>query len=306
MIRAMKRFPVRTTSTFFIPSLINSTTSTHQAPSFKVYTLTNKLSYGQLSYVRVIMSQNNSRNLATPRSFDSWLSAFPSRPGNYYTQHRESSSSAQMEIWTPYDGISSTPQTDLPVQGNRQHRDPGRFDRPWRNTGGFDSNQMHNGRQSHHRQRERPRSAARSPPAKRSKVPKSGFQRQGSGFQRQDSDFQRQDWQEWSERENDVQATEKPSLYGSSELFNADYLSEHYPPIDREIYKSAPITLWENPKIFLSETAGVHMSSSFIVARVGNYRCNLVLNLNTDRRRKMDAIGDGMSKVSHAACRAVL
>jgi len=238
------------------------------------------------------MSQYNSRNLATSRNFDSWLAQFPARPGSYYTQHREASSNAQMEAWTPYDGIPSTPQTNLPLQGNRQQRDPGRFDRPWRNTGGLESNQMHHSRQPQHQQRERPRSAAPSPPPKRSKVP-------GSGFQRQDR-------QGWSGRGTDVQqAKGKSSLYGSSEFFDADYICEHYQPIDREMYKSAPNSLWEDPRAFLWDSKGINARSSFIVARGGKYRCNLVLSF-PDGRQKMDAIGDGMDKVNHAVCRVVL
>lgn len=238
------------------------------------------------------MSQNYSRNLATSRNFDSWLSTFPARPGSYYTQHREASSNAQMEAWTPYDGIPSAPQTNLPLQGNRQHRDPGRFDRPWRNAGAFDSNSMHHSRQSHYQQRERPRSAAPSPPPKRSKVP-------GSGFHREDR-------QAWSGHGTDVQQAQGASSpYVSSEFFDADYIYEHYSPIDREMYQSASNTLWENPKAFLWDSPVINAKSSFIVARGGKYRCNLVLSFSGGRQ-KMDVIGDGMNKVSHAAYRVLL
>ncbi|RPB20759.1 P-loop containing nucleoside triphosphate hydrolase protein [Terfezia boudieri ATCC MYA-4762] len=209
---------------------------------------------------------------------------------------------------------------------------------------------MHYSRQPQHQQRERPRSAAPSPPPKRSKVPGSGFQRrdwqgrsgfqiqdrqvdsgfqsqdrQGeSGFQRQDrqgeSGFQRQDRQGESgfqrrDRQGesgfqrrdrsrqgrsgrgiDVQlAKGKSSSYSSSELFDAEYISEHYPPIDREMYKSAPNSLWEDPRSFLWDSKGINARSSFIVARVGYYRCNLVLSF-PNGRKKVDAIGDGMDK----------
>lgn len=116
------------------------------------------------------MSQYHSRNLATPQ-FDSWMiSSFPARPGSYYTQRREASSNAQ-EAWTPYDdGVPAAPPTDLPLHGSRQ-RDSSHFNRPWRNDNTFESGKVEPTQSHRQQQRERPRSAAPSPPPKRSKVP---------------------------------------------------------------------------------------------------------------------------------------
>lgn len=129
------------------------------------------------------MSQYHSRNLATPQ-FDSWMISFPARPGSYYTQHREASSNAQ-EAWTPYDdGVPAAPPTDLPLHGSRQ-RDPSQFTKSWRNDSTFEPGQVEPIQSPRQQQRERPRSAAPSPPAKRSKVP--GTRSSMRGLRKRDS-----------------------------------------------------------------------------------------------------------------------
>lgn len=248
------------------------------------------------------MSQQNPRNLAISRNFDAWVSAFPARPGSYYTQHREASHSAQQEAWTPYDGVPSGPQPNLQLQGHRQ-RDSGRLDKPWRNTSLYESDELspirqpRQSRQPRHQSRERPRSAASSPPFKRSKLPESTREDWADQPDRIERSG-RQDRQDRQKRGRDQDKREKALIYGTSDYISAEYLSENFPPIDRELYKAAHKNLWENPKAFLWDSKGIHAKSSFISQRGGKYRCNVVLGFQNSRE-KLDATGDGVDKVSY-------
>lgn len=262
------------------------------------------------------MSQQNPRTLATSAKFDSWIGSFPARPGSYYTQHRDASSNAQ-EAWTPYDGV---PAAHIPAHGHRQ-RDPARIEKPWRNANSFGPDNMQPLRPSHHnnRDREHPRSAASSPPPKRSKVPtKHGEPRfEKSSF----ADSRRSD----SRYADSVQGQSRPSrrdrvraprsdrrgdwrdpggntfigvpAFKAGEWYDAEYLAETYPEIRPGDYPGAHKSLWHNQKSFLAESKSVNTRSSFITERGSKFRCNIVLTFSDGRIPKLDAIGDGASKV---------
>ena len=234
------------------------------------------------------MNQQNTRSLATPAKFDSWLQQFPAgRPGTYYTQqqHREASSHAHAEAWTPYDGVPS--HNDAPPSGGR-FRD-NRTEKPWRSGGDADRHYQASDRRafpSHNNrdQREHTRSGAHSPVSKRSRVPGPDRQRNNRASKRE---------QQFGGRPSHTHSNGANSV-----RHDAAWLAENFPNgISPEIYKGAPSTLFDNPKVFLWDSKGINARSAFIAERGGNYRCNVFLSFPDQSVPKLDAIGDGITKV---------
>ncbi|KAF8466450.1 P-loop containing nucleoside triphosphate hydrolase protein [Kalaharituber pfeilii] len=236
------------------------------------------------------MSQQYPRNLANPSKFDPWMSAFPTRPGSYYVQHRNASSHAQQEAWTPWDGVG-TSQSSIPTHSSSRQRDPSRIDRPWRNAA-LDANQFQPIRQSSHfQQRERSRSAASSPPPKRSRVP----------TPRQRPDLRdRNDRRDRGDRgrggRGNTAARSSATAFASSEYIDAEYLQSKYPEIPEEEFPNAHKDLWANPKAFLWNTRGLNPRASFLVERGDRCRCNVILQIPHSEVSRIDALGDGLSK----------
>ncbi|KAI5794395.1 P-loop containing nucleoside triphosphate hydrolase protein [Peziza echinospora] len=239
-----------------------------------------------LSYVRVIMNQQNTRSLATPAKFDSWLQQFPAgRPGTYYTQqHREASSHAHAEAWTPYDGVPS--HNDAPPSGGR-FRD-NRTDKPWRSGGDADRHHQVSDRRvfpSHNNrdQRDIRGGDAHSPVSKRSRVPGPERQRNNRASRR--------------EQQFPGRPSHSHSQGVNSVRHDAAWLAENFPNgISPETYKGAPSTLFENPKVFLWDSKGINARSAFIAERGGSFRCNVFLSFPDQSVPKLDAIGDGITK----------
>lgn len=257
------------------------------------------------------MSQSTARNLANPAHSEPFVANLPSvggRPGTYYQQQRQASSQAQaQESWTPYDGVPEGPRAERGMHQNRMFNNNSNnrsrnFGGNWRS--GATSDARSNTVQPlsappmvpPHSHGDRYRVS--SPPPKRSRMPSDmGGSRQGNRRQepRQDTRMSRPPKQ--PKGQQSFPGRNRAHAPFSGEIYDAEALRAKYGELKPEDYPGAPEKLFSNPKAFLWDSKGINGRSTFLTARQGMFRCNVFLTFPEFEIGKLDALGDGTTKV---------